>query len=80
MDASLLDLKEIRRRAQARIDWDGGCALPKEVPPDVIVTLVDEVERLRTYLGHIARPETDDAKQMAGRALQGDRFPVGNSS
>ena len=47
IDALLLDLKEIRRRAQGRIDWGGGCALPPEVPPEAVVAMVDEIERLR---------------------------------
>ena len=47
MDASDFDLQEMRRRAQARIDWDGGSALPQEVPPEAIVAMVDEIEKLR---------------------------------
>lgn len=42
-----VDLDEVRRRAQARIDWDGGCALPQEVSPETIVALVDELKTLR---------------------------------
>jgi len=44
MDASNFDLQEMRRRAQARIDWDGGSALPKDVPPEVIVAMIDELQ------------------------------------
>lgn len=50
MDASDFDLQEMRRRAQARIDWNGGHALPKAVPPEAIVAMVDEIERLRKEL------------------------------
>lgn len=47
MDVSDFDLREMRRRAQARIDWDGGSALPKDVPPEAIVAMIDELETLR---------------------------------
>mgnify|MGYP001029983454 CR=1 FL=1 len=77
MDISLLNLKKIRRRAQARIDWDGGCALPKEVPPETIVALVDEVERLKVWLYWISRDSSGEDKESARRALRGDRFPIG---
>jgi len=51
IDASLLDLKEIRSRAQRALDWDGGCALPPCVPPEAIILMVDEIERLRKKAG-----------------------------
>lgn len=50
LDVDLLDLKEVRRRAQAAIDWDGGCPLPPEVPGEVILALLDEIEHLREEL------------------------------
>jgi len=47
MDARYLDLDAIKKQAQRKIDWDGGCALPSEVPPEVIIALCNEIKRLR---------------------------------
>lgn len=51
VDLDVVDLDEMHRRAQARLDWDGGSALSKDVPPAVIVALIDEVRRLRKITG-----------------------------
>jgi len=56
IEVALLDLKEIRRRAQAALDWDGGCALPPDVPAEVILALLDEIERLRDVLRDVRNP------------------------
>ena len=45
-----IDLEEIRRRAQARLDWDGGCALPETVAPEDILWLVNRVRALATLV------------------------------
>jgi len=47
MNASDFDLNEMRRRAQALIDWDGGRPLPSTVPPEAVVAMVDELAILR---------------------------------
>lgn len=47
IDADLINLEEIERRAWAKINWSGGCALPPDTPPDIIVSLVEKVRQLR---------------------------------
>ncbi len=41
-----MDLTVMRRHCQARIDWDGGCALPPSIPPDAIIALLDDRNKL----------------------------------
>ena len=45
------DLEEIRRRAQARIDWDGGSGLPESVAPQDVLWLVECVKALTARVG-----------------------------
>ena len=41
-----MDLTVMRLHCQARIDWDGGCALPPSIPPDAIIALLDDRKKL----------------------------------
>jgi hypothetical protein len=51
------DIEEMRRRAQARIDWDGGCALPDKVPPEFIVALIKDYQRVTGQQGTAPRSQ-----------------------
>ncbi len=54
-DFLLLDLDETRRRSQAAIDWDGGCALPYSVPPHVVIALLDNRARLLDEISELRK-------------------------
>jgi len=57
MDINDFDIEEMRRRAQAKIDWDGGSALPKDVPPEFILALITDYYRVTNQQDSSPRSE-----------------------
>jgi hypothetical protein len=55
MDINDFDMEEMRRRAQAKLDWDGGSALPKDVPPEFILALIKDYYRTTGQQGEAPR-------------------------
>lgn len=39
-----IDRKAVRKKAQDRIHWGGGCALPESIEPEEVVCLIDELD------------------------------------
>lgn len=44
---SYLDLDKIKNQCDKQLNWNGGCAIPDPIRPEVIILLIEELRELR---------------------------------